>query len=124
MGDYSALTVSDGYAVVKIPLERVGAYIRLRGNTDCRTAFIVDPEGDECVIVDTGAGISCCGPDCRFFDDPSDPPASLRLMGANSSPLQVLKVGKFPALSFKGWEVPPRLWASLLPDHRHLVRCT
>ena len=73
----------------------MGAYIRLRGNTDCRKAFIVDPEGDECIIVDTGAGISCCGPDCKFFDDPSDPPVSLRLMGANSSPLQVLKFGKF-----------------------------
>jgi hypothetical protein len=94
-GDYSTLKVSDGYAVVEIPLERVGAYIRLRGNTDCRKAFIVDPEGDECIIVDTGAGISCCGPDCKFFDDPSDPPASLRLMRANSSPLQILKVEKF-----------------------------
>ena len=35
-GDYSALTVSDGYAVVEIPLERVGAYIRLRGTTAAR----------------------------------------------------------------------------------------
>jgi hypothetical protein len=75
-GDYSALPVSDAYAIVKISLERVGAYIRLRGNTDCRKAFVVDPEGDECIIVDTGAGTSCCGPNCKFFDEPTDPPAA------------------------------------------------
>ena len=73
----------DGFAVVDIPLERDGAYIRLRGNTDFMKTFVIDPEGAECVIIDTGAGVSCCGPDCAFFIEPTEPPPSLRLLGAN-----------------------------------------
>ena len=42
-GDSSSLTVCDGSAVVDIPLERDGAYIRLRGNTDFMKTFVIDP---------------------------------------------------------------------------------
>ena len=47
------------------------------------------------MLIDTGAGISCCGPSCKFLSNPSDPPAGLTLLGANKSPLPVSKVGRF-----------------------------
>lgn len=62
---------------------------------------VIDPEGKVCIIVDTGAGVSCRGPDCAFFVEPAEPPSLLRLMGANDTPLGVEKVGEFRLIF--GW---------------------
>jgi hypothetical protein len=94
-GDESCLTVNNGYHSFHVPLDRDGAYIHLRGDTDCQQVFRVDPGGHEYVLIDTGAGISCCGPSCKFLSNPSDPPAGLTLLGVNKSPLPVSKVGRF-----------------------------
>jgi len=93
-GDESLLMVGDGNSYFEIPLCREGAYVLLRGDTDSQLAFRVDPDGSESIIIDTGAGISCCGPSCKFFSEPTEAPAALRLVGANKSPLPVQSVGK------------------------------
>ena len=93
-GDNSFLYASDGSNEVKVPLSRNGAYIELKGDTGCDKAFRVDANGKEVILVDTGAGISCCGPDCPFLVDVSDPPYSMRLVGANKAQLPVSKVGR------------------------------
>ena len=93
-GDDSYLRIGNGADEVVIPLTRQGAYIELRGDTGADKAFRVDPDGKEVFIVDTGAGISCCGPNCAFLADPSDAPPTMRLVGANKSPLPVSKVGR------------------------------
>ena len=94
-GEHSGLYVGNGQYDLEVPLAREGADIEVRGDTGLDGAFRVDPNGAESVIVDTGAAISCCGPDCAFLKDTADAPPSLRLVGANKSPLPVLKVGRF-----------------------------
>ena len=61
-GDESLLMVSDGSSYFEVPLLREGAYVILRGDTDSQLAFRVDPDESESIIIDTGAGLSCCGP--------------------------------------------------------------
>ena len=94
-GEHSGLYVGNVQYDLEVPLAREGAYIEVRGDTGFDGAFRVDPNGAESVIVDTGAAISCCGPDCAFLKGAADAPPSLRLVGANESPLPISKVGRF-----------------------------
>ena len=94
-GEQSRLSVYNGLYSIHVPLSRDGGYIEVRGETGVDRAFRVDPLGRESIIVDTGAAISCCGPDCPFLDKIETTPIGLSLVGANKSPWPVLKVGVF-----------------------------